>query len=155
MTALKNQRHDKFCVFYTGEANGCGAKAYKMAGYTASNYKTATACARKLLKRSDVAERIAELRKSSESKICLDRDDCLKILSDIAANADRDSDRLKAIEILAKCQGYNEPEKTVVANIAPPLNLANLSEAEILKWLRIAQENGIEISSMSGVLVIE
>jgi len=116
-TPLKNIRYERFCHAYTGKAAGNGAKAFVMAGFTAANPKVASAGATRMLAKDSICKRIAYIRTGKDEKICLTREEFLKMLSYAATKADRWSDRLKALELLAKAQGYNEPSKIEVAAV--------------------------------------
>ncbi len=153
---MLNQRQEKFCLFYTGSACGDATKAYEMAGFKGGNKKSIHSSSTKLVKRDIIQKRIAELRKEAENKLTLSREDCLKILSGIATTAPRDSDRLKAIEIIAKRQGYNEPEKAQL-EISRAIDLSGCTDKQLAIALASASENTRLIwpETRGSVLLIE
>lgn len=59
MAALKNQKHELFCLGYARTANG--AQSYKDAGYQCKNDNVAGANARRLLQNDKIQARLQEL----------------------------------------------------------------------------------------------
>ena len=108
-----NPRQERFahCFAVLGLAQG---EAARRAGYSA---KSADRFAMELLKKPLVASRIDTLRTQQQAKLekvtegkLLSRAAILVLLSDMAKHGHSDMAKLKAIELLSKLQGYNEPE---------------------------------------------
>lgn len=108
---LDNMRWERFCQLYAGKHHGNASRAYVEAGFKAKTVKAINVNASRALRNANISTRIDFLRKSAEGKVCLSRTDCLKVLSVAVTKADRWGDRLKAVELLSKMQGYNEPDK--------------------------------------------
>lgn len=85
-------------------------EAYRQAGYSE---KGGSKAAKTLALLPSVASRIAtlkrELHPTIEAKHLVTRDKLIGWLMDLAGKAKGELARLKAIELLAKMQGYNEP----------------------------------------------
>jgi phage terminase small subunit len=117
-------RHEKFCQ---GVASGESASAaYFLAGYSKNG---AGQSAERLLKNADVSRRIKELRQESEKGMEFDRMDYLETLKErFLTLSPNDPVCARYGEMLAKAQGWNEPEKvemqqsTIVVTIGGDAN---------------------------------
>ena len=111
METLKNIRHEKFCQNYTGKFAGNLAQSYLNAGYD-SKQSCTVACisAKKLLSNPKIYGRIKFLREKSEEKTGMKREDWLQRLEELSKGAEKETDQLKALELMGKAQGYFVPE---------------------------------------------
>lgn len=109
MPALSNVRHEKFA-----QALAKGLKlelAHSEAGYS-GNRTTAS----KLAASPNISQRVAELRKASEKALDYDREDFIRDLRDRFQTLDKKHPvTAKYGEMLAKAQGWNEPEKVTIS----------------------------------------
>lgn len=104
---LKNPRHEKFAQ---GVASGLSVtEAYKSAGFSP---KGAGQSGEKLLKKTEISRRIEEIRAKLAKKLDYSREDFIRDLLERFTNLDPDSSvAAKYGEMLAKAQGWNEPDK--------------------------------------------
>jgi len=117
-------RHEKFCH---GIAAGKSAtQAYIEAGYSENG---AGQSGERLLKNADVSKRIKELRQESEGKMEFNRLAYLETLKErFMTLSPNDPVCARYGEMLAKAQGWNEPEKvemqqsTIVVRIGGDAN---------------------------------
>ena len=126
MTAGKSisSKHEKFCH---GIAAGKSAtQAYIEAGYSENG---AGQSGERLLKNADVSKRIKELRQESEKSMKFDRLAYLETLKErFLTLSPNDPVCARYGEMLAKAQGWNEPEKvemrqsTIVVRIGGDAN---------------------------------
>ena len=65
-----------------------------------------------------VRDRIVELAKKEEEATIANRTECLQISTRIARGSEKDSDRLKAVEILSRMQGFDAPSTSVSLNLS-------------------------------------
>ena len=104
---LKNKKHEKFCRELI-KHNYNQTRAY-LAVYPESSKETAKTASSRLLTLDNVKSRINELQNEEKKDDILSIEECKRLLSGIALEADRNSDRIKALEILLKSQGgFNE-----------------------------------------------
>lgn len=106
-----SSRHELFAQSVASGA--CAAEAYRQAGYSARGH-AAEVNASKLLRKTEVSQRIAELQKENAERSLLTRDKALRILADVArgGTAAAVRERIRAIEILAKMNGWLAAVKT-------------------------------------------
>lgn len=109
-----------FCRAYMGQAQGDGAEAARLAGYSK---KCARVTASKLLKRDEIQEHLETLRAKARQEAIKTHEDCCAVLSALVDAEDIPAARtaseatqiagvrIRAIETLAKLRGYNAPEK--------------------------------------------
>jgi phage terminase small subunit len=107
MPALANSRHE---LFAQAVASGKSAsQAYRQSG---ANGKNADVQAAKLVVKGSIRERIAELKAEAGAKAEFTRASILAFLAEVIRNeSGQMRDRLRAVEMLAKMCGWNEPEK--------------------------------------------
>ena len=105
---------ERFCALYI--ALGNASEAYRQAGYHSKN---ADVCSAKLLVTAGIENRLSELKAKNEAKTVMKREEALMILAEIARSTcdewTKQSDRERAIEILARMCGWNEAEKFQLA----------------------------------------
>ena len=128
MPALANPRHERFAQ---AVASGKSAsEAYRQSG---ANGKNADVHAARLMVNDGICKRVAELKAAQSQKSELSRDQAREFLTEViltpAGRVDEHSrlcqsykvtsegreirmpDKLRAIELLAKLCGWNEPDK--------------------------------------------
>lgn len=101
---LKNRRHEDFCRNYALVPNG--TRAAHMCGYSR---RTARFQASRLLRRADIAARIAELRAETAQRNCLDADALfgkLEAVYDLCVAFGRFGPAVRAVEAQARLAGY-------------------------------------------------
>jgi multidrug efflux pump subunit AcrA (membrane-fusion protein) len=101
---LKNRRHENFCRNYALVPNG--TRAAHMCGYSR---RTARYQASRLLRRSEIAARIAELRAETARRNCLDADALfgkLEAVYDLCIGYGRFGPAVRAVEAQARLAGY-------------------------------------------------
>jgi phage terminase small subunit len=110
MPTLKNPRHERFAQLIA-VAGLSACEAYTQAGYKS---KSAESNGPRLARNEQIASRIEQLRAKqqakTEAKLEISRDRIVKELADMALAKGSSMIKLKAIELLNKMQGYNEPE---------------------------------------------
>ena len=99
-----NLRQQKFVEYYLSTGNATQAADY--AGYAHPNHQ-----AFRLLLNNSVKTHIASYRDVMSKNSDERRADWVLQLEQIGASADKDSDRLRAIEQLFKAEGWIAPEK--------------------------------------------
>lgn len=114
------------------------AKALRAAGYTEKYVNTG---GNGILKNPAIKAKIEELRKPLEKKYGVSRSKQIERLESIIAEAEKDSDRLKAIEIMNKMMGLNEPDKVEVTNVIRDDLQTTLKKAQ-----RILEEYGYTVT---------
>jgi len=82
--ALRNARHEAFCVAYCGECRGNAAASYLQAGFRCKNREIAKRMASRLLKRPDVAARVHHLEDELAEQEKLKAIDAIRHLKAIA-----------------------------------------------------------------------
>lgn len=70
---------------------------------------------------SILLEQSTELQKQRLKKAILTKEESLSILSELAKNASKETDKINAVKTLADLQGWKAPTKTEVTNITPLL----------------------------------
>ena len=99
---LQNVRHERFV---RGIVAGLVPRmAYTAAGYR-GNVRTTESAANRLLSKVDIKSRIAELQREAAREAVLDRAEVLRRLNEFSQHAERESDRIKATELLGKALG--------------------------------------------------
>jgi hypothetical protein len=116
-TILTNLRHKAFADEYL--SNGMiGGKAYSSVYKSVKSEATADASASRLLSNDKIKAYIAEQQAQSAKTLRVSREEIiadLKQIKDSFKGADKyPPHAMKAIEILNKMLGYNEPDKTEV-----------------------------------------
>ena len=107
MPSLRNPRHEAFCQAFVTSGNA--SAAYRESG---GNGKNADVMADQLMGTNGIAERIAELKAEAGAKAEFTRANMLAFLAKvIRTESGQMRDRLRAVELLAKMCGWNEPEK--------------------------------------------
>lgn len=141
-------KQERFCNLYIELGNG--AEAYRRA-YNVKEGTKAETCqnnAYKLLQNNDIITRVEELRKETSKKHEIDRDYIVKGLLEIISDADytfklgkdktltkedskafyrlmnqtKNTDKLRALETLAKMLGLNEPQKIEIKDTTVKTN---------------------------------
>jgi len=105
-----NQKHLLFIENYLIDGNG--TQAYLKA-YPNVTYETAYVNASKLLRKPKVKEAIEAGKKEFRDKMLITKEDLIKDLIDIknAQKTDNAQAAIKAIEVISKMLGLNEPER--------------------------------------------
>ncbi len=85
--ALKNARHEAFCLAYCGEFRGNGAASYMAAGFRCKSKDQAKRLASRLMKRGDVTARIKHLEGELAEAEKLKALDALRILRAVATTS--------------------------------------------------------------------
>lgn len=112
-------KQEKFCHLYAETGNA--AQSYRDAGYTASNNASASTMAVALLKKPRIKARLQQLLDEYHTEKVMEIREAQEILTRVARNEETEEfvtgdgrremkraalkDRLKAIELLLKCQG--------------------------------------------------
>lgn len=116
MSKLKNVRHEKYCQNIS--LGMSQTESYIKAGYIARG-NSAEVLSSKLLRNVKVANRIEELRQETQKEFKLTKNNILDKLKDVIISKSTDTprtpDKLKAIEVVNKMCGFNEPDKLDVA----------------------------------------
>lgn len=105
-----NQKHLLFIQNYLIDGNG--TQAYLKA-YPGVTYETAYVNASKLLRNPKVKEAVEAGKKELRDKMLITKEDLIKDLIDIknAQKTDNAQAAIKAIEVISKMLGLNEPER--------------------------------------------
>lgn len=98
---LPNRRKENFCQFYAGEYWGNPCAALRAAGYLLSGRK-AVDFAETLFDDPEIRARIVHLRNRRSERTLADEAWIKELLIEIATNALKDSDRIRALASLAK-----------------------------------------------------
>ncbi|MDN5948236.1 MAG: terminase [Lactococcus lactis] len=105
MPVLENARHEKFvqCLI-SGMSQ---RKAYREAFKQSSKWKDNTVDSRasELIKASEVLGRYKELQEEAQDAAIMTRKERMVTLSEIAKNAEKEADMIKAIDTLNKMDG--------------------------------------------------
>lgn len=105
MPILENARHEKFvqCLI----AGMSQRQAYREAFKRSIRWKdeTVDSNASRLLKTSKVLTRYKELQEEAQDAAIMTRKERMVVLSDIAQNAEKEADMIKAIDTLNKMDG--------------------------------------------------
>lgn len=110
MPALKNIRHERFCLLYL--ISGNASEAYREAGFKS---KEVDGNASRLIVKDSICKRLAEIKAQNALKIALTRDEALSVVAEIARGP-RDEfisagDQLRAVEVASRMCGWNEPDQ--------------------------------------------
>ena len=138
-----NPKQEKYCRHRA--AGDSYSKAYKAAGYSPQGQtKTATDNAYYMEHKSraatDIAQRIEELRSRDAEKAVLNREDRLRLLSELAADeAVKPQDRIRACDQLARMQGDYNDRLQISAEAGVTMTYADRMQA-----IRQAMEEGAE-----------
>jgi len=114
------------------------AKALRAAGYTEKYVNTG---GNGILKNPAIKAKIEELRKPLEKKYGVSRSKQIERLESIIEDSELDKDRLKAIEIVNKMLGLNEPEQVAIMHVRDDL------QNTLKKAQRILEEYGYTVIS--------
>ena len=114
------------------------SKALRAAGYSARYVDNGGTG---ILKNPRIAAKIEELRKPLEKKYGVSRSKQIERLESIIEDSELDKDRLKAIEIMNKMMGLNEPDKVEVTNVIRDDLQTTLKKAQ-----RILEEYGYTVT---------
>lgn len=121
-----------FCVEYV-RAGGNQSEAYRNSLYDTSNMKaeTITNNAYKLMQNNDVLTTIEELREETiqdvKESLKIELNDVIEQIAYISKNAEKDSDKLKGLDMLLKYLGgyKNNHQQTLNINSTPIINFVN------------------------------
>jgi len=128
----------RFCQIFASEGATI-LSAMIGAGYTEQYARTG---GRGMENDPRIKAKIEELRKPLEKKFGVNREKQIERLEDVINDYEaKHSDRLKAIEIMNKMMGLNEPEKHEVSHSV----LSDDLETTIAKAIRILKENGYKV----------
>lgn len=105
MPILENARHEKFVQSLI--AGMSQRQAYREAFKRSTRWKdeTVDSNASRLLKTSKVLTRYKELQEEAQDAAIMTRKERMVVLSNIAQNAEKESDMIKAIDTLNKMEG--------------------------------------------------
>ena len=121
-----NDKHKKFADEYLIDSNA--SRAYVAAGYSA---KTPDKNAYKLLEREDIKQYIKDQQVITSEKVGVTREEIindLRAIKDSFKGADKfPPHAMKAIEILNKMLGFNEPDKTDITTNGKDINDIKIS----------------------------
>jgi hypothetical protein len=95
-------------------ANGKSqSAAYRIAYPKSQTWKDSSVweLASSLMANTKVSSRVAELRKELADRAIWTREQSVKILAEIAATADKNTDRVAAIKEINAMHGFNAPQK--------------------------------------------
>lgn len=99
---MLNDRQKRFVETYLGAAQGNATVAAKLAGYSA---KTAGQIGGRLLKNVQIRKALEKAQQAREAKAIAAADERDRILTEIARSNVEPKDRIKAIDLLNKCEG--------------------------------------------------
>ncbi len=111
---LENPYKEKFCRHYAGAYWGDPCGAVRAAGYTCS-VPEAVSLAESLFDDPEVRKRIVSLRRKRMDELVADETWIRELLADIAVHAEKDSDRIRALNSLAKAVALNPRKKSPVS----------------------------------------
>ena len=100
------EKQKLFCEYYIENWNG--ADAARRAGYSED---TAREIASQNLTKPHIKEYIEEIQKDLAKIAGISRLSIIKDLQTIKEYAEQDKDKIKALEVVNKMLGFNEPEK--------------------------------------------
>ena len=145
-------KQQAFVREYVGRANGNGAEAARLAGYT-GNAETLAAIASENLRKPHIASAIAEHREKTIADGILTAQECAVLLSGMATGMigeaqpeggeapAKHATRIAAINSLAKMRGYETPTKTEVTGaLAVEVSLSPEQESALASWLLIRDD---------------
>lgn len=110
MPELKNYRHEQFAQHFVRTNNA--SEAYRFAGYAA---KDADVSGHKLLVKTSIAQRIAEIRRDLSRKSKLTKEVAIEDLTAMAQHGESDSIKLQAYSQIGKWLGWDQPTRVVVS----------------------------------------
>lgn len=121
-----------FCVEYV-RTGGNQSEAYRNSLYDTSKMKaeTITNNAYKLMQNNDVLTTIKELREETiqdvKESLRIELNDVIEQIAYISKNAEKDSDKLKGLDMLLKYLGgyKNDHQQTLNINNTPIINFIN------------------------------
>ncbi len=120
MPKLENANQEKFCQ---NLARGMTCKDSYMNAYPESKPNSARTLAARLAKQDNVQKRLDELRSENAVMSGTSRKDILDMYTAIMTDKDESTiNRIKAMELLTKMNGWNEPEEHNV-NVTGGLDL--------------------------------
>lgn len=124
---ILSDKHEKFCQEYM--VNGFNASKAYQSVYEVSD-KVSDAAASRLLKNVRIKERLDELKKENQQYYQITKEELLNDLKDIknTNKGVRDSIAMKAIEVINKMLGFNEPERQDITITEQPLFLDDEGE---------------------------
>lgn len=109
-------------------ANGHNATLAYQKAYPSAKYSTAEVNGGKLIRHPEIIEYIRSKQQITAERNNITKDNIIKVLASILYNTNsKDSDRIKAGEVLNKMNGFNEPDK-VINNISTNVNLRDMFE---------------------------
>lgn len=133
MPVLKNYRYEKFvqCLI-TGMSQ---RKAYREAFKTAKRWKDNTVDSRasELMKVSEVLGRYNELLEEAQDAAILTRKERMVTLSDIARDAEKEADSIKAIDVLNKMDNLYVTKTEMSGSVEVTNPYADLTTEELRK----------------------
>ena len=134
-----NMRQQKFVDYYVTSGNA--TRAAEAAGYAHANHQ-----AFRLLGNISVKAAIEAIRDDMAQDTAGRRDKWINALEQLGTLAEKDSDRLRAIEQLFKAEGWVAPEKQEIVQFSGSfLADLDLEEADIEELL---DDKGSEISDL-------
>ena len=106
-----NPKHKLFCEVYM--ANGMNATNAYRTVYKTKHQRTSEAAGGRLLQNVEVKAYLKELQQKTAQTLNITKEELIKDLADIKNNNKDEQPNVatKAIEVLNKMLGYNEPEK--------------------------------------------
>ncbi len=94
------EKQRRFVEAYTGPAMGNATEAARMAGYADPD-----ANAHRLISHDGIRREIEKARAPTTHRAILTREERQEILSELGRGAEKESDRIRAVEVLGKMQG--------------------------------------------------
>lgn len=135
-----NVRQRQFCINYAISNNGTQSylDAYDPRGKKKMTKGTASANASKMMKNPEIQEQIKIMQASIIIDKVMEAEDILKGIQEIATNkANKNSDRLQALNMLGKAQGMFIDRVSNEGNMDVEINLTGfedvVKEAEVIE----------------------
>lgn len=138
--ALANQRHEAFAMHYAGDCWGVAKDAYRNAGYRSATEHADAVAASRLLKRPDVAARVAHLRREAGEAMAVDRTWILERRRAIveAQQQANPMAALKALDDLERALGLAKPARIEMEHSGAVANVHRL-EVNPLAWEKLCE----------------
>lgn len=121
------ERHLSFCEEYL--RNGLNATQAYIKTYPDSSYDAAKSSAALLLTNPNIRKYIADKREESSKSLKISKEMLIQDLLDIknANLGGKSSLAIRAIEVINRMQGYNEPEKSDITTNGDSINEININ----------------------------
>ena len=135
-----NEKQKKFCEEYILDWNA--TRAYQET-YPNASYETSNVNGSKLLVKASIKAYIEEIQKDLQKLAGISKLSVLNKLKDIINVDDTETiatkDKLKALEVVNKMLGFNDPEKSNITTNAKELTLEE-TKAELARLRKLKEE---------------